>query len=325
LVVNRRAFIGTLAGGLLAAPLAAEAQTPGLMQRVGYVTSNPRTANVDAFEQRLRDLGYAIGQNLAVEYRFAEGHADRVPALVDELLRLKIDVLFATSAYAIGAAKQASSTMPIVGVDLETDPVDAGWVKSLARPGGNVTGFFLDMPELGGKLLEFLREAIPRIQRVAVLWDAQLATAQFKATESAAQAGGFGLQSLLFREPQGLAAAFEAARRQKAQALVLLSSPSVFLHLKRLGDLALQYRLPAISVFPQFASAGGLMGYGPDLTDLFRRAANYVDRILKGTNPADLPIQRPAVFKLAVNMKTAKALGPTIPPSLLQRVDQVIE
>ena len=318
--MDRRAFLLATTGGLLAAPLAAEAQTPGLMPRVGYVTSNPRTANVDAFEQRLRDLGYAIGQNLAVEYRFAEGHADRVPALVDELLRLKIDVLFAASAYAIGAAKQASSTMPIVGVDLETDPVDAGWVKSLARPGGNVTGFFLDMPELGGKLLEFLREAIPRIQRVAVLWDAQLATAQFKATESAAQARGFGLQSLLFREPQGLAAAFEAARRQKAQALVLLSSPSVFLHLKRLGHLAPQYRLPAISVFPQFASAGGLMGYGPDL-----RAANYVDRILKGTNPADLPIQRPAVFKLAVNMKTAKALGLTMPPSVLQRADQVIE
>jgi putative ABC transport system substrate-binding protein len=323
--MNRRAFIGTLASSLLAAPLVAEGQQAGQMPRVGYVTSNPRTTNVDAFEQRLRDLGYAIGQNITVEYRFGEGHADRVPALVDELLRLKIDVLFATSAYAIGAAKQASSTMPIVGVDLETDPVDAGWVKTLARPGGNVTGFFLDMPELGGKLLEFLREAIPRIQRVAVLWDAQLATAQFKATESAAQAGRFGLQSLLFREPQEFAAAFEAARRQKAQALVLLSSPSVFLHLKRLGDLALQYRLPAISVFPQFANAGGLMGYGPDLTDLFRRAANYVDRILKGTSPADLPIQRPTVFELAVNLKTAKALGLTIPSSLLQRADQVIE
>jgi putative ABC transport system substrate-binding protein len=323
--VDRRAFIGTVAGGLLAAPLAVEAQQAGQMPHVGYVTSNPRTANVDAFEQKLRDLGYVIGQNIAVEYRFGEGHADRVPALVGELLRLKIDVLFATSAYAIGAAKQASSSVPIVGVDLETDPVDAGWVKSLARPGGNVTGFFLDMPELGGKLLEFLREAIPRIERVAVLWDAQLARAQFKATESAAQARRFGLQSLAFREPQEFAAAFEAARRQKAQALVLLSSPLVFLHLKRLGDLALQYRLPAISVFPQFANAGGLMGYGPDLSDLFRLAANYVDRILNGTSPAGLPIQRPTVFKLAVNMKTVKAFGLTIPPSLLQRADQVIE
>ena len=321
----RRTFMAIIAGGLLTAPLAIEAQPAGKVPRVGYVTSNPRTAAVDAFEQRLRELGYAIGQNIAVEYRFGEGHADRVPALVDELLRLKVDVLFANSAYAIGAAKKGSSTMPIVGVDLETDPVDAGWVKSLARPGGNVTGFFLDMPELGGKLLQFLRDAIPRIQRVAVLWDAQLAKAQFKATESAAQARRFGLQSLAFREPQEFAAAFETARRQKAQALVLLSSPLVFLHLKRLGDLALQYRLPAISIFPQFANAGGLMGYGPDLTVLFRRAANYVDRILKGTSPADLPIQRPGVFNLAVNVKTAKALGVTIPPSLLQRADQVIE
>jgi putative ABC transport system substrate-binding protein len=322
--MDRRAFFGTLTGGLLAAPLAAGAQQAGQMPHVGYVTSNPRTANVDAFEQRLRDLGYAIGQNITVEYRFGEGHADRVPALVDELLRLKIDVLFATSAYAIGAAKQASSTVPIVGVDLETDPVDAGWVKSLARPGGNVTGFFLDMPELGGKLLQFLGEAIPRIQRVAVLWDAQLATAQFKATESAAQARRIGLQSFAFREPQ-FAAAFEAARQQKAEALVLLSSPSVFLHLKRLGDLALQYRLPAISVFPQFANAGGLMGYGPDLTDLFRRAANYVDRILKGTSPADLPIQRPTVFELAINLKTAQTLQLTIPPSVLARADKVVK
>ena len=324
-MITRRSFIGTLAGGLLAAPLAAEGQQAGQMPHVGYVTSNPRTANVDAFEQRLRDLGYAMGQNITVEYRFGEGHADRVPALVDELLRLKIDVLFATNAYAIGAAKQASSTVPIVGVDLETDPVDAGWVKSLARPGGNVTGFFLDMPELGGKLLQFLGEAIPRIQRVAVLWDAQLASTQFKATESAAQARRFGLQSLAFRGPQEFAAAFDAARQQKAQALVLLSSPSVFLHLKRLGDLALQYRLPGISVFPQFANAGGLMGYGPDLTDLFRRAANYVDRILKGTSPADLPIQRPTVFELAVNLKTAKILRLTIPPSVLARADKVVK
>jgi len=323
--MDRRAFIGTMAGALLTAPLDAVAQQAGQMPHVGFVTSNPRTANTDAFELRLRDLGYAIGQNITVEYRFGEGHADRVPALVDELLRLKIDVLFAASAYAIGAAKQASSTVPIVGVDLETDPVDAGWVKSLARPGGNVTGFFLDMPELGGKLLQFLGEAIPRIQRVAVLWDAQLASTQFKATESAAQARRFGLQSFAFRGPQEFAADFDAARQQKAQALVLLSSPSVFLHLKRLGDLALQYRLPGISVFPQFANAGGLMGYGPDLTDLFRRAANYVDRILKGTSPADLPIQRPTVFELAVNLKTAKILRLTIPPSVLGRADKVVK
>jgi putative ABC transport system substrate-binding protein len=323
--MRRRAFLATVSSGLLAAPLAVEAQQAGKIPRVGYVTSSARSANVDAFDQGLRDLGYRAGQDIIIEYRFAEGRLDRLPALIDELLRLKADVLYAPSPQAMRAARQATDTVPIVGVDLETDPVDAGWVKNLARPGGNITGFFLDLPELSGKLIQFLTEAVPRRQRVAVLWDAPLAASQFKATEGAARAARLKLQSLPFRQPEDFAASFEAARNQRAQALVLLSAPSVFLNLNRLADLALQYRLPAICVFPQFADAGGLMGYGPDLPDLFRQAANYVDRILKGTRPADLPIQRPAVFKLAVNMKTVKALGLTIPPSLLARADQVIE
>jgi putative ABC transport system substrate-binding protein len=203
--------------------------------------------------------------------------------------------------------------------------VEAGWVKNLARPGGNVTGFFLDLPELSGKLTQILTEALPRLQRVAVLWDASVAASQLKATEGAARAVRLKPQSLPFRQPEDFAASFEAARNQRAQALVLLSPPSVFLNLKRLADLTLQYRLPAICVFPQFADAGGLMGYGPNVGDLVRQAASYVDRILKGARPADLPIQRPAVFKLAVNLKTAKALGLTIPPSVIGRADQVIE
>jgi putative ABC transport system substrate-binding protein len=195
----------------------------------------------------------------------------------------------------------------------------------LARPGGNLTGFFLDIPQLSGKELQFLAEGVPRLRRVAVLWDADIANAQFRATEGAAKEVRFALQSLAFRQPEEFAAAFETARRQHAQALVILSSPSVFLHLRRLADLALPHRLPAMSLFPQFADVGGLMGYGPNLPDLFRRAASYVDRILKGARPADLPIQRPTVFKLSVNFKTAKALGLTIPPSLLQRADEVIQ
>ena len=195
----------------------------------------------------------------------------------------------------------------------------------MARPGGNITGLFLDIPELSGKLIQILTEAVPRLQRAAVLWDATVAASQLKATEGAARAVSLKLQSLPFRQAEDFAASFEAARNQRAQALVILSAPSVFLNLKRLADLALQYRLPAICVFPQFADAGGLMGYGPNLTDLFRQAAGYVDRILKGASPADLPIQRPAVFELVVNMKTVKALGLTIPPSVLQRADQVIE
>jgi putative ABC transport system substrate-binding protein len=323
--MDRRAFLGTLAGSLLTAPLAAGAQPAGKIPRVGYVTSSGRSVNVAVFDQRLRDLGYTIGQDVIVEYRFGEGHNDRVPMLIDELLRLKVDVFFAPSPQAIRAARQATDTVPIVGVDLETNPVEAGWVKNLARPGGNVTGFFLDLPELGGKLIQILTEAVPRLQRVAVLWDASVAASQFKATEGPAQAVRLKVQALAFRQSEDFTASFEAARNQRAQALVILSAPSVFLNLKRLADLALQYRLPAICVFPQFADAGGLMGYGPNITDLVRQAASYVDRILKGARPADLPIQRPAVFKLAANMKTAKALGLTIPPPLLRRADQVIE
>jgi putative ABC transport system substrate-binding protein len=266
-----------------------------------------------------------IGQDIIVEYRFAEGRIDRLPALVDGLLRLKVDVFYAPSPQALRAVSQATDSVPIVAVDLETDPVEAGWVKNLARPGGNITGLFLDIPELSGKLIQILTEAVPRLQRVAVLWDASVAASQFRTTEGAARAVRLKLQSLPFRQPEEFAANFQAARNQRAQALVLLSAPSVFLNRNRLADLALQYRLPAICVFPQFAEAGGLMGYGPNLTDLFRQAASYVDRILKGARPADLPIQRPAVFKLAVSRKTAKALGLTIPPSLLQRADQVIE
>jgi putative ABC transport system substrate-binding protein len=283
-----------------------------------------RTVNADAFDQGMRELGYEIGRNVLVEYRFADGHEDRVPALVTEVLRLKPDVMLAANPHVIRATRNASRSIPTVGIDLETDPIDAGWVKSLARPGGNLTGFFLDIPELSGKQLQFLAEALPRLQRVGVLWDAHVATAQVKATEAAARTLRFQLQSLAVRRPEDFAGAFEQARQQQAQALVILSSPLMFVNLPRLGALAVEHRLPAISVFPQFATAGGLMGYGPNLTDLFRRAAGYVDRILKGASPADLPIQRPAVFALAVNLGTAKALGLTLPQSLIGRADQVI-
>jgi putative ABC transport system substrate-binding protein len=323
--MDRRRFLLTSLAGAVAAPLPGGAQQAGKVPRVGYVTSAARSINVDAFDQGLRELGYTIGRDIIVEYRFGEGRLDRLPALVDELLRLKVEVLYAPSPQALRAARHATRTVPIVGIDLETDPVEAGWVKSLAQPGGNLTGFFLDIPELSGKQVQFLTEALPGLQRVAVLWDASVATSQFKATGAVAQAARLTLQSLAFRQPDDFAASFETARNQRAQALVVLSAPSVFLNLKRLANLALQSRLPAICVFPQFAEAGGLMGYGPNLTDLFRQAASYVDRVLKGTRPAELPIQRPTVFKLMVNLQTAKALGLTIPPSLLARADQVIE
>lgn len=295
------------------------------MPRVGYASLNTRTVTVEAFEQGLRQLGYVLGQNIVVDYRFAEGQVERVPVLVNELLATGIDVLFAANPHVLRAAIQATATVSIVGIDLETDPVGAGWVKTLARPGGNVTGFFLDMPELSAKLVQFLIEAIPRLQRLAVMWDAEVASSQLRAVERAAHSVKIKTQSLPFRRAEEFRGAFEMAQRAQEQALVVLSSPVVFAHLRDLADLALQFRLPTISIFPQFAEAGGLMGYGPNVVDLFRRAARYVDQILKGVKASDLPIQRPVLLDFAVNLKTAKTFGLTIPSSLLLRADQAIE
>ena len=264
-------------------------------------------------------------KNIVVDYRFAEGHLERVPVLVNELLATGIDVLFAANPHILRAAIQATTTVSIVGIDLETDPVRAGWVKTLARPGGNVTGFFLDMPELSSKQVQFLIEAIPRLQRLAVMWDAEVASSQLSAVERVAHSVKIKTQSLPFRRTEEFRGAFEMAQRAQVQALVVLSSPVVFVHLRDLADFALQFRLPAISIFPQFAEAGGLIGYGPNVVDLFRRAARYVDQILKGAKASDLPIQRPVLLDFALNLKTAKALGLTIPPSLLLREDQVIQ
>src|SRR5438094_1024204 len=260
-----------------------------------------------------------------LDYRRAEGHLERVPVLVNELLATGIDVLFAANPHILRAAIQATTTVSIVGIDLETDPVRAGWVKTLARPGGNVTGFFRDMPELSSKQVQFLIEAIPRLQRLAVMWDAEVASSQLSAVERVAHSVKIKTQSLPFRRTEEFRGAFEMAQRAQVQALVVLSSPVVFVHLRDLADFALQFRLPAISIFPQFAEAGGLIGYGPNVVDLFRRAARYVDQILKGAKVSELPIQRPVQLDFSLNLRTAHALGLTIPPSLLLRADQIIE
>jgi putative ABC transport system substrate-binding protein len=310
---------------VLATPFATEAQPTPKLPRVGYASLNARTVTVAAFEQGLRQLGYVLGQSIVVDYRFAEGHIERVPVLVNELLATGIDVLFAANPHILRAAIQATTTVSIVGIDLETDPVRAGWVKTLARPGGNVTGFFLDMPELSAKQVQFLIEAIPRLQRLAVMWDAEVASFQLSAVERAAHSVKVKTQSLPFHRADEFRGAFEMAQRAQVQALVVLSSPVVFVHLRDLADLALQFRLPAISIFPQFAEEGGLIGYGPNIVDLFRRAARYVDQILKGAKASDLPIQRPVLLDFALNLKTAQALGLTIPQSMLLRADQVIQ
>ena len=324
--MDRRAFIGTLTAGLVVAPLAAEAQPAGKMRRIGTLGVTPSDPSlVGAFAQGLADLGYIGTRNVSIEHRHAGGEPDRLPRLAAELVRMQYDVLFARGAGALTAARNATSTIPIVAVDFESDPVAMGFVHNLARPGGNITGVFLDVPELSGKQLQLLRDVIPTVNRVAVLGDSVLNAPQFRATDLAARGLAIQLQKLEVRAPSDLNRALETARRAGAGAVILLSSPLVFIHRSEIGSMAASKRLPAVSMFVEFAEAGGLMVYGPSLREAFRRGGGYVGRILHGARPADLPVERPEKFDLVVNVKTARALGLTIPQSLLQRADHVIE
>jgi ABC-type uncharacterized transport system substrate-binding protein len=324
--MDRRAFLGILAGPLLAAPLAAEAQTPAQAPRVvalGAPPSDP--ALVQAFARGLSDGGYVDGRTVGISHHHTQSQPDRLPELAVELVRGRPDVIFARGAGALAAAKSATDTIPIVAVDLESDPVATGFVRTLARPGGNVTGVFLDVPELSGKQLQLLRDIIPTISRVAVLGDSVLNAPQFRATDQAARALTIHVQRLDVRGSADLDRAMEAARKGNARAVILLSSPLVFVHRTEIGSMAATRHLPAVSMFVEFSEAGGLMVYGPSLREAFRRCGGYVAKILQGAKPADLPIERPEKFDLVINLRTAKALGLTIPPSLLQRADQVIE
>src|SRR5215467_7440936 len=265
--MNRRAFVAGL-GAVLAAPLAAGAQQPAKrMPRIGFASLTTRTVAVEAFEEALRQLGYVLGQNVVIEYRFAKERLERVPVLINELLATGIDVLLAPQPHVLRAAIRATTTVSIVGIDLETDPVRAGWVKTLARPGGNLTGFFLDIPELSTKQVQFLMEAMPRLQRIAIVWDAEVAGVQFESAERVAHSRKIKTESVSFRRPEEFRHGFETAQRAHVQAMIILSSPLVFAHLRELADLVLEFHLPSISIFPQFAEAGALMGYGPNVVD----------------------------------------------------------
>jgi putative ABC transport system substrate-binding protein len=322
--MKRRAFI-TLIGGAAAWPLAVRAQqSAGKLPRIGAMYFL-RTELFEAFEQGLREAGYVNGRNVLLEARFSGTALDRIDEVAHELVALECSVILASNPYSIRAATKATSTIPIVGVDLESDPVASGLVKSVARPGGNFTGFFLDIPELGGKQIELLLEAVPRVSRVAVLWDATIGAVQLRATETAPRPAGVTLQSLPIRRVEDISGAFEQATRKQAHGLVVLSSPLIFAQRSHIADAALNARLPTINLFISFPKVGGLMAYGPDLGSLFTQAAGYVARILAGANTADLPIQRPTKFELVINLKTAKAIGLTIPETLLVRADQVIE
>jgi putative ABC transport system substrate-binding protein len=324
--VDRRGFLVAMAISMLAAPLAAGAQQDRIA-RIGFLDqfSGPLPDLLSAFRESMRELGYVEGRNLAIDYRFAEGRTDRLPELAVELTGLPVDVIIALGPAALKAAKLRTATVPIVASDLESDPVAAGFVASWARPGGNITGTFLDQAEISGKWLELLKAAIPKLSRVAVLWDSTTPSHQLKALTMGVRALAVTLQTLAVRGPEDFQGAFTAAARQHAQGVVMLSSPLVLRSGARLADLAATRRLPTVSMFRQNTLAGCLMSYGPRLADRYRRIGSFAARILNGAKPADLPIEQPTQFELVINLKTAKALGLTIPPSLLLRADEVVQ
>jgi putative ABC transport system substrate-binding protein len=322
-MMDRRAFIaGAIA--FCAAPLAAEAQEAGKVARIGMLGSAPGPF-VESFKQGLRELGYIEGRNVTIEYRWTEGRDERLPGLAADLVRLKVDVIVASSHAAV-AAKQATTAIPIV-MPIITDPVRLGLVASLARPGGNATGFATQNDELPGKWMELVKEALPKVSRVAVVWHpAYDGGVQLKATEAAARSLGVRLQALKVERPDDFVTAFAEVQKNRAEALIVSSSALFYVHRTRLVEFAAKHRLPTIYHQSEFVvGSGGLMSYGADFHDLFRRSATYVDKILKGAKPGDLPVQQPTKFELVINMKTAKALGLTIPQSLLLRADEIIQ
>ena len=318
-----------LASGLALAPLAAEGQPTGKLYRIGVLeTMSPTVsrANLDAFRQGLRELGYVEGQNFVIEYRSADGRPERFPGLATELVRLKVDLIVTRGTPAALAAKKATASIPIV-MATSADPAGFGIASSLARPGGNVTGLSTIAVELAGKRLELLKEAIPRIARIALLGNMSnpASASNWRQIEVAARSLGLEPQLLDVRASEDFARAFDTAIKHRADAVQVTNDTLTQTNLRRLVDLSAKHRLPSIFASREFVDAGGLMAYGPNFTDLYRRAATYVDKILKGAKPGDLPIEQPTKFELVINLKTAKTLGLTIPHSLLLRADQVIQ
>jgi putative tryptophan/tyrosine transport system substrate-binding protein len=309
----------------------AEAQQAKKVPRIGFLASSgdPDTPGpwVEAFRQGLRDLGYTEGKNIVVEYRYIEGKLDRIPSLVAELVQLKVDVLILVALPAIRAAKQATKTIPIVMV-ATVDPVATGLVDSLAHPGGNITGLTRLTRDLSGKRLELLKEVVPRISRVGILWetDDPAAAIAYKEYDAAARALKIQPQSLEVRGPNpDFEEAFQAATKEHANALITVVSVLVSRYLKQIAELAIKNRLLSMSEVSRYGEAGGLMSYSANDAESYRRAAVYVDKILKGAKPADLPVEQPTKFELVINLKTAKQIGVTIPPSVLYRADKVIK
>ncbi len=328
--MERRTFLAMIALGFLAAPLAAEAQQAGKVHRIGYLLLPPLaekpSAERQAFLQGLRELGYDEGHNVVIEYRSAAWNRELLPDLAAELVERRVDVILAAGPQATLAAREATKTIPIVMI-AAGDPVESGLVASLARPGANVTGFSASLPELGGKRLELLREAVPRVSRVLVIWnpDNPATASEWMETQAAARTLGIKLESVEVRGGKDFAAALPKMLQRRPAAIVMITDTLTQTYREILAEFAVKNHVPAIMAQREFAEVGGLMSYGPKTSDLFRRAAGQVDKILKGAKPGDLPVEQPTKFELVINLKTAKALGLTIPQSLLARADQIIE
>ena len=333
--MDRRAFITVMGGSILAAPLVAEPQQAGKVPVVGILNSGfgPRSASFDpgpassvvAVRQGLRELGWVEGQTIAFEIHYAGAKPEAFPGLAADLVRRKVDVIFVSGPAGIRGARDATRSIPIVALDLESDPVRAGFANSLAKPGGNITGCFLDQPSLTGKWLELIGEAVPGVRRIAVLRDPTTGPWQLDAIKSVARTRNIELHLVEVRNADNLEQKLEDTTKERSQGLVQLSSPLFDTPFaKRIADFAVTHRLPSISMFKRFADSGGLMAYGPDQPLFYKRLAFYVDKVLKGAKPGDLPVEQPTKFDLVINLRTAKALGLTIPSSLRERADEII-
>jgi putative ABC transport system substrate-binding protein len=326
--MNRRKFIALSAGAAVARSTLAQAQQVQKVPVIGFLSpgfSEFGSVSLDALREGLRDAGYVEGETVKVEVRWARGRPEILSQLAQELIGLHADVLVATARPSIEAARAVTTDLPIVANDLESDPVASGYVASLAHPGGNLTGFFLDAPTLCGKWLQQISNIVPNVKKVAVLWDATTGPYQLDAIKAAAKAASIDLLVMEFRDGAGLETALESGLKQGPQALIQLGSPLIRNAGPRVAEISSSRRIPGISQFRTFPDGGGLMSYGPDLIQLFRRIGPYVAKILHGARPADLPVERPTKFELVINLKAAKALGVTIPASLLAGADEVIE
>jgi putative ABC transport system substrate-binding protein len=326
--MKRKMTVLTLCAMLFALSLSAQAQQPAKVPRIGFLGAtyaSTNAARIEAFRQGLRELGYTERKNIVIEYRWAEGKAERLPDLADELVRLKVDVIVTAGPAATRPAQQATSTIPIV-MAFDNDPVGSGFIASLARPVRNISGLSALAPELSGKRLELLNEVVPKLSRVATFGTStQPGAAQaLRETELAAAALKVELQNINVLDPKDIESAFRAASKGRADAVLVLTSPVIFSRRIEIGDLAVKNRLPVIFPQSEFVEDGGLMSYAPSYPDLFRRAATYVDKILKGIKPADLPVEQPMKFEFVINLKAAKQIGLTIPPNVLARADKVI-